>query len=429
MKNVLEFLAERKNDLNIDTMQLDSNLQEEKVNSAASSHDHNAHAKKKVGWLVVGSTGVGKSSFVNLFADGKKALVSGDGKSCTKAISCYESKCTDARDQTFLLIDTIGYEDSDGLTNEEISTETVRFINKQQIDSIIIFWMMNGEEKATSTLQKQAQFINSFRTTYIWHSCVIIVKEATKKSLSKKSQGARTAIEKIVNSNVNTNDIIKFGYKCIDWLKGDSLEDIEDLTPEQKKTRNILNEDGVRKLILEKSSLIDYCQVIFENHKCIKCGLIGDPRCLSPYCHFGTKPKKIHPGLNKYKHKEDKSYYKHQAGIKAQYKHKSDTFREEYEHNGELKQEIKENVIDYHDGKLELCHEGSIIKRHTGKAVWHHNRHGKFEKYHDGHTKLYHPGRAVRFHTGRLVRNHSGQYIAAHHRGQLQQYHRGTQNC
>ena len=111
--------------------------------------------------------------------------------------------------EKFVLIDTVGNEDSDGIKDEEIFTSILRFIHKHGLNSIIVFWLIEAKIRETSTLQEQAKFINSFKHIQIWNSTIIIIKETPPSKIKKTSKGACQAILKVIKSNScgdNNND-------------------------------------------------------------------------------------------------------------------------------------------------------------------------------------------------------------------------------
>ena len=70
--------------------------------------------------LVLGTSGSGKSSFINYLTESKDAEVSDTGESCTKYLKSYEAVIWGQKMRFF---DTQGYNDTEGEMNETIASK------------------------------------------------------------------------------------------------------------------------------------------------------------------------------------------------------------------------------------------------------------------------------------------------------------------
>ena len=70
--------------------------------------------------MLLGTSGCGKSSFINYLAKKEVAEVSDNGESCTKKVKCYEVVVLGKR---LRLFDTQGYNDTKGEMNEKVASK------------------------------------------------------------------------------------------------------------------------------------------------------------------------------------------------------------------------------------------------------------------------------------------------------------------
>jgi GTPase Era involved in 16S rRNA processing len=230
----------------------------------------------KIAYVFVGSTGCGKSSTINLFSGNKKAIVSNEANSCTTEIEAYEH----SNDNNIILIDTVGAEDSRKVKDEEIMKNILVELCLKKIKKVYIIWCIRPCDRATSTLQKQAEFINTFKNTEIWKSVIILVKES---KLSKEEDDTRGVIECAAKNGYDKENvkIPCLLYSCVDWLSEKQKKEFDDneYTEKQKQNLGLLTSNEV-KLKIEKSlqQLSGPTQIIFQIKKCINCNGIGDER-------------------------------------------------------------------------------------------------------------------------------------------------------
>ena len=75
-------------------------------------------------------------------------------------------------------IDTVGYDDTNNLSDDESFKEVLRFIDDKNVRDIhAIIWTVMPQERMDARLQKQAEFINQFGEGMIWKNTIIIAKQ------------------------------------------------------------------------------------------------------------------------------------------------------------------------------------------------------------------------------------------------------------
>ena len=70
--------------------------------------------------MVLGTSGSGKSSFINYLLKKNEAEVTDAGESCTKSVKCYEAEVWGRKIRLF---DTQGYNDTKGEMNETVASK------------------------------------------------------------------------------------------------------------------------------------------------------------------------------------------------------------------------------------------------------------------------------------------------------------------
>ena len=74
--------------------------------------------EKEISLLLIGETGMGKSSFINLLYEKELAKVYGSAESCTKNTETY-TYFSQFMKQTCFFIDTVGFNDTTGLNSDD----------------------------------------------------------------------------------------------------------------------------------------------------------------------------------------------------------------------------------------------------------------------------------------------------------------------
>jgi len=231
----------------------------------------------------------------------KKAEVSDKPQSCTTKVLEYNHNSN----ENIILIDTVGYEDSSGISDEVIMKDILVTLCVKKIKQVYIIWCIKPSDRATSPLQKQAQFINLFKQNEIWKSTIILVKEGTPMIASKQISGVIEAAN--IKGNQNNNyDIPCLLYSCVDWFNEEhkNQHDAMEYTVNQKEKNGYLTSNEVKLKIEEAiKKLSGPTQIIFKIQQCKKCNAIGDERCMEyTQCHL--KEESYHPLQNEIIHNE-----------------------------------------------------------------------------------------------------------------------------
>lgn len=253
--------------------------------------------------LVVGTTGTGKSSTISKCTQ-QTVEISDRPESVTKHCQVFP----DLNNITNpVWIDTVGYDDSSKVDDNESFKQVLKFIQEQGLHKIkAVVWTILPQERKDARLQKQAEFINRFREEAIWENVIIIAKEPGSFSLNKACQGA----EEAAKSFCNDQEIKKLGFTYLDdSIPQDFRKVLSGLDPETRRGMLYLTEEEVSHKISDTLSTIQHpITVIFEDYECEDCGVQGDRRLLPDYCHMEPLFKHPEP-LRHYHPKELVSYH------------------------------------------------------------------------------------------------------------------------
>ncbi|RGB37334.1 hypothetical protein C1646_757027 [Rhizophagus diaphanus] len=287
--------------------------------------------------LAFGSTGLGKTTMAHLLCEANVKGSSGV-ESATKIAVHYET-------DKYLYIDTCGFGDSSGKTDEEIFHDMMCLFQKHGKNNIFnvntILWFCSESERETSHLQREANFIQRLveytdecKPIDLWKSVLIITKGIL--NSCKLVDGPKSAARNVcrASSNKQTNEfdedsfIVKH-FPC--WIY-----DIEGLTEESTRwvkmdseTRfefNCYRQDEIKSKVQHLISNFSPITIRFKQGKCKKCNVNGDPRLFITQCHT-------------------ESFFKH--SVKIEYFH-------------------PEPTVHFHSGSKFLVHEPdeNSIKKH-----------------------------------------------------------------
>ena len=272
--------------------------------------------------VVIGDTGVGKSSLVKLLTNDEKIEISkrSDPKSCTKETSHYimnsrytETTMANTKCQTMQLsyiYDTKGTQDSSNVSenktddtinhDHKVLNDTQKQIYQNNGNLLKIIWIVKNDCKASDNLQNQAKFISKFDNNYgcdgkrtdesIWDSVLLIVHEPRDMySLIECAQGAINAsqdhgcqTEWVENKNI-------IGYTNIDWVSHEKRCKISSFyDTAQQKLAHYYNSREIKSMVNQSlNNFIKCYKIIWRKDKCIKCGIIGDGRFFNDQrCHL-----------------------------------------------------------------------------------------------------------------------------------------------
>lgn len=227
--------------------------------------------------------GTGKSSTIAKYT-GQDVAVSRGASSMTRHCEVYSN----LRDPTEpVWIDTVGYDDSKNLRDEDSFREVLKFIDKHNVRDVhAIVWTVMPQERMDARLQKQANFINQFGEGLIWNNVVIVAKQPGSFNLEQATQGPREAAKQHC---YNDTQIKTTGFTYMDDSIPIEVQESVNALPEAVRNKMLLVTDDQVHAQLHKLLMIDIkrpVQVVFRDSKCLDCGAQGDSRILENHCHM-----------------------------------------------------------------------------------------------------------------------------------------------
>jgi len=254
--------------------------------------------------LVVGTTGTGKSSTI-MRCTKQKLIIGDSADSVTNKCQMFPDLNGPSKP---VWIDTVGYDDSSLADDTESFKEVLKFIQEKRLLKIkAIIWTILPQERKDARLQRQAEFINRFREEAIWENVIIIAKQPGSFSTHKACQGAVQAA-KLYSGDIEDERMLGFTY-LDSGIPEDFKEVLLSLDAEKRKGMLYLTEDEVyEKISTAIESIKKPITVIFEDSECEDCGIQGDRRLLSEYCHMERHYKHPEP-LNHFHPQELRSFH------------------------------------------------------------------------------------------------------------------------
>ncbi len=276
--------------------------------------------------VVVGTTGTGKSSLVNLFSI-KKAKIGHTAKSETQSPKFYE----ETSNRTWL--DTQGVNDSNGVPDEKILSEIVKTLYNKKLNKVKIVWCVSGDmTRATSELKRQAKFIKglgkvevnddekaSNSNSNIWNSCVIVKKQGPFKPEKGDLEGLIEAAL-LYGSNINYGDSRLIGFTYLNSNIQFADQNQAKLFKLIKSDKNLLQGSGflleneIKEEINNRLSNLPTFKIQYNIKRCSKCGVEGDERTIFAPCH--TSYKWIHSSGTYHSGSWNSGYYYHSSSSK-----------------------------------------------------------------------------------------------------------------
>eukprot|EP01083_Nonionella_stella_P022463 62137_1 len=258
--------------------------------------------------VVVGTTGTGKSSLINLFC-GNVAVIGHGVHSKTKDSHLF----SETADKGRFWLDSQGANDSDGVDDEKVLTDALRKLYDQKIGNIKIIWCIEGGrfDKAKHEFTLQAKFIKILGNN-AWNSTIIIQKGGRP---NPKLIDGLLAAANAQGSDIHYGDRRLFGFTGTQYGNGKHLENddqyqdwLEDFGDNQAKLNQKFAKFGyytnrqIMDLVNQRLGTLHSLQITFTISKCTKCGVTGDTRFIFAPCHVAEEqhhPKEIenyHPG-------------------------------------------------------------------------------------------------------------------------------------
>ena len=290
--------------------------------------------------IVIGNTGLGKSSLIKLLTNTSEIKTGGRAESCTTETAAYGLKIPDKDNNTAihaLIYDTQGTQDSKSSINTtnndesimatdigckkdcEILNDIQRFIYKLNGIKVKFIWVVPSMERMQSDLQRQAWFINKFTskenviqknnnnnnnedekqeidTSKIWDSVLIIVHkpEANAELIDDCANGAISAAQKYGNYTKWVEDENVIGYCNIEWLPEKRQKKAQRSYNRQLKLNDrtmfyYYKSNEIESIVLKSLLLLPSTSIAWRKDKCIKCDWQGDSRyawCCDRLCLF-----------------------------------------------------------------------------------------------------------------------------------------------
>lgn len=283
-------------------------------------------------FLAIGSTGLGKSTFGQLLCNVPTIVSSGTSSTICEA-TLYENN-------SFRYIDTPGFNDSGGTTDEETFHQILRLLQEHSENGVFevhkILWFCAENERKAANLQNEAKFIQRLveyveevGSANLWKNVIIITKgNFPEEGLANGPKSAaydamRTSMTKNNRTNVEDKDefivedefIIEGGEQIVDhfpcW--------IFDLKPGPNKFTKMKPEVRAHLNAYSKEEVVTALQghirndtaikIQFEEAYCTKCSEKGDPRLFIGRCHplqarkHEIETERYHPKSADWQHK------------------------------------------------------------------------------------------------------------------------------
>ena len=227
--------------------------------------------------LVVGSTGNGKTSTINIYT-GAKEEVGDSVRSETQVTKTVE----DIKHPGGVpWVDNPGWADTGGKSDNQTVKDLLKHLAKENFQFVdAVVWCVSPNERMDKTLQTQAKLIDMLTQDQdwgkIWSNVIILCKGKLRKTAKEDCVGAEMAAKEICR----TASPRSLGYQFAEE------EHMTDFKPDvRKKYRLLTKQEVLEQLEQEISELPEPVQVVFSNKKCKACGQTGDPRLMDDKCH------------------------------------------------------------------------------------------------------------------------------------------------
>eukprot|EP01084_Bolivina_argentea_P237965 399814_1 len=233
-----------------------------------------APVKQKYAVVVIGTTGTGKSSLIELFC-GEKNSFSHDTLEPLELAEIFQ-EIGDNRNENRVWVDTIGTDDNK--TNETILEQIIHQLQSYNVTCITVLWCVSGDfTRQKGEYIRQAKCIKSLQTgsqtTNIWKSVLMVQKMGTLQPKWNKIQGIVNAAKNYGANMYVDEDTVKdhiVGFKCIELinLKGDDpmYEILVDAGTSQDKLMQLgyVTKTQMKSTLMDKLKNIDYFPIDYE---------------------------------------------------------------------------------------------------------------------------------------------------------------------
>ena len=203
--------------------------------------------------IVVGTTGTGKSSTIAKYT-GQTVRVSSGPESQTRHCEIFKNnRESDGIDAVW--IDTVGYDDTNRLSDQSSFQEVLRFIDDHDLRDVrAIVWTVMPQERKDARLQKQAEFINQFKEGEVWGNVIILAKQPGGYNVDLACQGA---LEAARGHSWENSKIRTVGFTYMDSSIPRSVEKtLQSLDSEDRRRMLLVTDDDVHQILKREVGLV-----------------------------------------------------------------------------------------------------------------------------------------------------------------------------
>ena len=197
--------------------------------------------------IVVGTTGTGKSSTIAKYT-GQTVRVSSGPESQTRHCEIFKNnrECDGSQDAVW--IDTVGYDDTNRLSDQSSFQEVLRFLDDHDLRDVrAIVWTVMPQERKDARLQKQAEFINLFKEGEVWENVIILAKQPGGYNVDLACQGALEAARSHAWENSRIRAV---GFTYMDSSIPRSVgKTLQNLDPEDRRRMLLVTDDDVHQIL------------------------------------------------------------------------------------------------------------------------------------------------------------------------------------
>jgi hypothetical protein len=275
--------------------------------------------------VVFGTTGVGKSSLIQLFCDENrdKIKVSSSSKSTTKKCQLYdEITVTDtdteggdnhhncnsgihsqSQQRQRYWLDTQGTDDTEMVDcDEKVLKSIFQVLFENAITKVQLIWVVAGDlTTRKSEYERQARFMQALlqrktntSASDIWQSCLIIAKQKPLKPSAHSMAGILDIVRNNYGNNSNNpSNPNMIGFTALDWMSNDEKNNNRELvflrkqaiSKEEFAELGFLSNDRIVSEVNARLSNTAVLQLEYLREQCLRCGVIGDHRLIYANCH------------------------------------------------------------------------------------------------------------------------------------------------
>ena len=196
--------------------------------------------------IVVGTTGTGKSSTIAKYT-GQTVRVSSGPESQTRHCEIFKNN-REGGGNDAVWIDTVGYDDTNRLSDRSSFQEVLRFIDDHDLRDVrAIVWTVMPQERKDARLQKQAEFINLFKEGEVWGNVIILAKQPGGYNVDLACQGALEA----ARAHSWENSMIRtVGFTYMDSSIPPTVEKtLQSLDSEDRRRMLLVTDDDVHQIL------------------------------------------------------------------------------------------------------------------------------------------------------------------------------------